>query len=105
MGGVNLVGGFRPDVWREALPDDGPADLAGFNEDVAGIDGVVMPATQHDAVFWLSVRAYDVIFDVARTDRGALGRRLARRGVSSWPYRHDDLVPSVEGLRRAGSVN
>ena len=25
-----------------------------------------MPATQHDAVLWLSGSAYDVIFDVAR---------------------------------------
>ena len=50
MGGVNLVAGVRPEAWREALPDDAPADLAGFNEDVAGSDGFVMPATQHDAV-------------------------------------------------------
>src|SRR6266516_256147 len=39
MGGVNLVAGVRPEAWREALPDDAPADLAGFKEDVAGIDG------------------------------------------------------------------
>ncbi len=54
MGGVNLVAGFRPEAWREALPDDAPADLAGFNEDVVGSDGFVMPATRHDAVLWLS---------------------------------------------------
>ena len=54
MGSVNLVAGFRPEAWREALPDDAPADLAGFDEDVVGSDGFVMPATRHDAVLWLS---------------------------------------------------
>ena len=32
---------------------------------LVGIDGFVMPATQHDAVLWLSGSAYDVIFDVS----------------------------------------
>jgi porphyrinogen peroxidase len=66
MGGVNLVAGFRPEAWREVLPEDAPAELAGFDTEVAGVEGLVMPATQHDAVLWLSGSAYDVIFDVAR---------------------------------------
>src|SRR5580765_6923895 len=66
MGGVNLVAGFRPELWREAVPDDSPDALAGFNEDVVGVEAYTMPATQHDAVLWLSGSAYDVIFDVAR---------------------------------------
>jgi hypothetical protein len=53
MGGVNLVAGFRPELWSEAAPDDAPAGVEGFNEDVIGIDGFVMPATQRDAVLWL----------------------------------------------------
>jgi hypothetical protein len=32
-----------------------------------GIEGFVMPATQHDALVWLSGSAYDVIFDMARS--------------------------------------
>ncbi len=66
MGGVNLVAGFRPELWREVAPDDAPPDVEGFNRDVVGVDGFVMPATQHDAVLWLSGSAYDVIFDTAR---------------------------------------
>ena len=66
MGGINLVAGFRPELWREVAPDDVPPDVEGFNEDVVGVDGFVMPATQHDAVLWLSGSAYDVIFDTAR---------------------------------------
>ncbi|HEY3023264.1 MAG TPA: peroxidase, partial [Actinomycetota bacterium] len=54
MGGVNLVAGFRPELWRGVAPDDAPAEIEGFNEDLMGIDGFVMPATQHDAVLWLS---------------------------------------------------
>ena len=99
MGGVNLVAGVRPEAWREALPDDAPADLAGFNEDVAGSDGFVMPATQHDAVLWLSGSAYDVIFDVARAAIGELSdvASLAEE-TSSWPYRHDlDLTGFIDG--------
>jgi putative iron-dependent peroxidase len=99
MGGVNLVAGFRPEAWREALPDDAPADLAGFNGDVVGIDGFVMPATQHDAVLWLSGSAYDVIFDVARAAIAELSdvASLAEE-TSSWPYRHDlDLTGFIDG--------
>src|SRR6478752_6375606 len=99
MGGVNLVAGFRPEAWREVLPDDAPAHLAGFNEDVVGVDGFVMPATQHDAVLWLSGSAYDVIFDVARAAIAELGgvASLADE-TSSWPYRHDlDLTGFIDG--------
>src|SRR6478752_2011651 len=54
MGGVNLVAGFRPELWREAAADEAPADVRGFDEDLVGSDGFTMPATQHDAVLWVS---------------------------------------------------
>src|SRR6266403_2856350 len=66
MGGVNLVAGFRPELWRTVVPGGAPADVAGFDHDLAGVDGFVMPATQRDAVLGLSGAEYDVIFDVAR---------------------------------------
>ncbi|MEP6812628.1 MAG: hypothetical protein ABI990_06550 [Actinomycetota bacterium] len=72
MGGVNLVAGFRPELWSEAAPDDAPTGIAVFDEDLVGSDGFVMPATQHDAVLWLSGSAYDVVFDVARAALAAL---------------------------------
>jgi putative iron-dependent peroxidase len=99
MGGVNLVAGFRPELWREAVPDDAPADLAGFNDEIVGSDGFVMPATQRDAVLWLSGSAYDVIFDTARAAIAVL-RPLATlvEETSSWPYRHDlDLTGFIDG--------
>ena len=99
MGGVNLVAGFRPELWRELRPEDTPADAAGFNADIAGIEGFVMPATQHDAVLWISGGSYDVVFDVARAAIAALGD-LATVGeeTSSWSYHHDlDLTGFIDG--------
>src|SRR6266498_1357229 len=98
MGGVNLVAGFRPELWRAVAPGDAP-DAEGFNRDLVGSDGFTMPATQHDAVLWLSGSAYDVVFDVAR---GAIAElsdvaSLAEE-TSSWPYRHDlDLTGFIDG--------
>jgi putative iron-dependent peroxidase len=99
MGGVNLVAGFRPELWQSILPGDAPAALEGFNGDVLGSDGFVMPATQHDAVLWLSGSAYDVIFDTARAAINAISRvALIAEETSSWPYRHDlDLTGFIDG--------
>ena len=99
MGGVNLVAGFRPELWRTSATDDSPADLTGFNEDVRGVDGFAMPATQHDAVLWLSGSAYDVVFEVARNAIAELGSLASvAEETSSWPYRHDrDLTGFIDG--------
>jgi putative iron-dependent peroxidase len=99
MGGVNLVAGFRPELWRAAVPGDAPPRLEGFNDDLAGDDGFTMPATQHDAVLWLSGSAYDVIFDTARAVIAALdGLAMLEEETSSWPYQHDrDLTGFIDG--------
>jgi porphyrinogen peroxidase len=99
MGGVNLVAGFRPELWRELRPADTPADAAGFNADLAGIEGFVMPATQHDAVLWISGSSYDVVFDVARAAIAALrGLSTVGEETSSWSYHHDlDLTGFIDG--------
>ena len=99
MGGVNLVAGFRPELWREVTPDDAPVEIEGFNESLVGIDGLVMPATQRDALLWLSGSAYDVIFDTAREAIAELdGLASVADETSSWPYRHDrDLTGFIDG--------
>ena len=48
MEGVNLVAGFRPELWREVAGDDAPAGPKGFDAPLAGAEGFVMPATQQD---------------------------------------------------------
>ena len=110
MGGVNLVAGFRPELWREIASNDSPPEVEGFNRDLVGPDGYTMPATQHDAVLWLSGSAYDVVFDVARGAIQELGTIASvAEETSSWPYRHDrDLTGFIDGTenphpdRRAG---
>ena len=99
MGGVNLVAGFRPELWHKVFPDDSPAGLGGFNRPVVGRDGFTMRATQHDAVLWISGSAYDVVFDVARSAIAALRDVAAVADeTSSWPYHHDrDLTGFIDG--------
>jgi len=95
MGGVNLVAGFRPELWPGSIP----SGLTGFNEPIAGADGFVMPATQHDVVLWISGSAYDVVFDVSRMAIRALAEVAAiAEETSSWPYQHDrDLTGFIDG--------
>jgi putative iron-dependent peroxidase len=99
MGGVNLVAGFRPELWCELVPEDAPAEVEGFNDDLVGPDGYRMPAAQHDAVLWLSGSAYDVVFDTARGAIAALGAVATLvEETTSWPYRHDrDLTGFIDG--------
>ena len=98
-GGVNFVIGFRPEFWREVVPDDIPPGVEGFNSEIKGTEGFVMPATQHDALVWLSGSAYDVLFDMARSVIHDLtGLASLADETSSWPYRHDrDLTGFIDG--------
>jgi len=99
MGGVNLVAGFRPELWREVMSDEAPAGLEGFNDSIVGPDGYTMPATQHDSVLWLSGSAYDVVFEAGRGAISAVGALASIASeTSSWPYRHDlDLTGFIDG--------
>jgi putative iron-dependent peroxidase len=98
-GGVNFVIGFRPELWREIIPNDAPAGVEGFNKEIRGTEGFVMPSTQHDALVWLSGSAYDVVFDMARSVIHDLaGQASLVEETSSWAYRHDrDLTGFIDG--------
>jgi porphyrinogen peroxidase len=71
----------------------------GFNSEIRGTEGFVMPSTQHDALVWLSGSAYDVVFDMARSVvRNVAGQASLADETSSWPYRHDrDLTGFIDG--------
>jgi porphyrinogen peroxidase len=99
IGGVNFVIGFRPELWRDIVPEDAPPGVEGFNKEIQGTEGFVMPATQHDAVVWLSGSAHDVIFDMARSVLHDLeGQASLAEETSSWSYRHDrDLTGFIDG--------
>lgn len=98
-GGVNFVIGFRPELWRDIAPNHAPPDVEGFNNAIRGAEGFDMPATQHDALVWLSGSAYDVIFDMARSVvHDVAGQASLTEETSSWPYRHDrDLTGFIDG--------
>src|SRR6267154_1966963 len=98
-GGVNFVIGFRPELWRVIVPQDAPAGVHGFNSEIRGTEGFIMPSTQHDALVWLSGSAYDVVFDMARSVVGDLaGQASLTDETSSWSYRHDrDLTGFIDG--------
>lgn len=99
IGGVNLVCGFRPELWSKVAPDAAPRDAGGFNAPLVGPDGYAMPATQRDIVMWLTGAEYDVVFDVSRDVAIALAphARLANE-IVGWPYHHDrDLTGFIDG--------
>ncbi|MFL6450781.1 MAG: Dyp-type peroxidase [Bryobacteraceae bacterium] len=107
IGGVNLVIGFRPELWKEVAPGRMPEGVGGFNRDIVGKDGFVMPATQHDAVLWLSGSAYDVVFDEAHAAINAVKKAASvAEETSSWAYRHDrDLTGFIDGSENPSLID
>ena len=99
IGGVNLVAGFRPELWAAVAPDAAPPGLHGFNEAVTGPEGSPLLATQHDVVIWLTGAAYDVVFDLSRdvvTDLA--GQAELAHEMIGWPYHRDlDLTGFMDG--------
>ncbi len=106
IGGVNLVAGFRPELWAMVAPDAAPPGSLGFVEPLAGTDGYRMPATQHDAVIWLSGAAYDVVFDLSRdVIRELAGLAVLAHEVVGWPYHHDlDLTGFIDGTENPSLI-
>jgi porphyrinogen peroxidase len=107
IGGVNLVAGFRPELWAALASDAAPVGLTGFNEPVVGADGYTLPATQHDVVVWLAGAAYDVVFDVSRGVVSALASYAAlAHEMVGWPYHRDlDLTGFVDGTENPTLVD
>jgi putative iron-dependent peroxidase len=98
-GGVNLVVGFRPSLWARVAPEEMPAGVTDFEQDVRGVDGYTMPATQHDLWLWVAGHAYHKVFDVAREAIQALApvARLADE-VAGWTYKESrDLTGFIDG--------
>jgi putative iron-dependent peroxidase len=98
-GGVNLVVGFRPSLWAHVAPEEMPAGVTDFDQEVRGVDGYTMPATQHDLWLWVAGHAYHKVFDVTREAIAALApvARLATE-VAGWTYKESrDLTGFIDG--------
>ena len=107
IGGVNLVAGFRPELWAAIAPDAAPTGVAGFDDPVRGPDGYELPATQHDIVVWLTGASYDVVFDLSAGVLLALaGHATLANEIVGWPYHHDrDLTGFIDGTENPSLVD
>jgi putative iron-dependent peroxidase len=101
IGGVNLVAGFRPELWAAVAPDSAPPGLTGFNRSLTGPAGQSLPATQHDIVIWLTGAAYDVVFDLSRSVLTDLaGHATLAHEMVGFPYHRDlDLTGFIDGTQ------
>jgi putative iron-dependent peroxidase len=90
ISGVNFVVGFRPELW-------GSPTVRPFAE-IAGPE-LVMPATQHDAWFWVAGGARDVVFDSAVRVLDAVAPLASVASeLGGWLYQHSrDLTGFVDG--------
>ena len=106
IGGVNLVAGFRPELWAIVAPDAAPEDVAGFQAPRTGPSGYTLPATQHDVVVWIAGASYDVVFDQSRRIVAALGRDVTlEHEMVGWPYHHDlDLTGFIDGTENPSLI-
>jgi porphyrinogen peroxidase len=98
-GGVNLVVGFRPSLWAHVAPEEMPAEVTDFDQEVRGVNGYTMAATQHDLWVWVAGHAYHAVFDVTREAIAALipVARLAAE-VAGWTYKESrDLTGFIDG--------
>jgi putative iron-dependent peroxidase len=98
-GGVNMVVGFRPELWASLAPDQIPPHVEGFNRPVQGVDSFAMPATQHDLWLWVAGHAYERVFDAAREAISALATSATLVDeIHGWTYKDDrDLTGFIDG--------
>ena len=93
IGGVNLVAGFRPELWAVGRARPEPGRAQGLQRAAGRPGGYTLPATQHDIVVWLAGAAYDVVFDLSHGVGSALGSHATfANEIVGWPY-HRDLRP------------
>jgi putative iron-dependent peroxidase len=100
-GGVNLVIGFRPELWRTVAPQEIPAGVTGFNDDLVGQDGFTMPATQHDVYLSAAGHIYDTVFDMASDAvRQLEGVATLVHETRGWTYKDSrDLTGFIDGTK------
>ncbi|WP_045875102.1 Dyp-type peroxidase [Pseudofrankia sp. DC12] len=98
-GGVNLVAGFRPELWAEAVAAGLPAGVTGFNTPIVGADGFQMPATQHDAWLWIAGSDRTTVYTNSRDVLAAVvDVATVATETGGWVYAHNrDLTGFVDG--------
>jgi hypothetical protein len=79
IGGVNLVAGFRPELWSKVAPNAAPAGVAGFNSPLVGPSGYTLFGRRKADSQELDPRP--PTSHVARTDQDEFGK-IFRRNVA-----------------------
>lgn len=97
--GSNIVFGLRPSAWRTLHPEHTPADATDFSEDLIGLDGYTMPATQHDAWVWVAGCDRATVFDNAlSTCKHLANVAKCVNEETGWVYKQSrDLTGFVDG--------
>ncbi|HET9076656.1 MAG TPA: Dyp-type peroxidase [Acidimicrobiales bacterium] len=97
VGGLNVVVGVRPELWRRVSGSRGGPGPRSFRS-VDGA-GVRFPATQHDAWVWVAGGSRDAVFDAATRVLDAVAPVAAPASeVTGWLYRHRrDLTGFIDG--------
>ena len=116
ISGVSFVVGFKPELWSSvagAAPSPagaapsaaGAAPSVRSFEEIAG-SGLTMPATQHDAWFWVAGGARDVVFDSAvRVLDAVSGLASVASELGGWLYQHSrDLTGFVDGTENPSMI-
>lgn len=98
-GGVNLVVGFRPELWAGVAPEAAPPGVRGFTGPIVGADGFEMPATQRDAWVWVAGGDRTTVFNNSRDVIAALTDiATVASEVTGWGYEHNrDLTGFIDG--------
>lgn len=97
VGGLSVVVGFRPELWAEVAPEAARPNVSSF-QTISGVD-FEMPATQHDAWFWVAGGRRDVVFDSAlRVIDSVAPVATVASELVGWVYQHDrDLTGFIDG--------
>ena len=107
IAGVSFVVGFAPELWRSVAPVPAEAGSSAVQpfEAISG-PGFTMPATQHDAWFWISGGGRDVVFDSTVRVLDAVSS-LASVGseLGGWLYQHTrDLTGFIDGTENPSTL-
>jgi putative iron-dependent peroxidase len=104
ISGVNVVIGFRPELWAQLSPDDAPSGVTSFEEIVG--DGITMPATQHDAWLWIAGGSRDIVFDsTLEVTRLLADLATVASELDGWLYQHRrDLTGFIDGTENPSMI-
>jgi putative iron-dependent peroxidase len=107
VGGVNLVAGFRPQLWARVADGGLPDGVTGFDAPIVGADGFTMPATQRDAWLWIAGADRTTVYTATTAALRALADvATAVTELGGWVYaRNRDLTGFIDGTENPSPLD